>query len=138
MAGDHVVMAKNAELMIHEGHSICIGNSADMMGLASKLDRASDNIASIYAEKTGGTVEQWREYMRAETWFNATEAVKAGLADEVQGQSGNQDVPTNTWDLSIFTHAARKYAPDPVLVDVKKDTPIDWDSVSLSMKGVFE
>jgi ATP-dependent protease ClpP protease subunit len=132
MAGNKVVMAKNATMMIHEGHSVVAGNAAEMQHMAMQLDNASANIASIYAERAGGSVDSWREYMRAETWFNADEAVNAGLADEIQGQSGNQ---TNVWDLSMYNYAGRMYAPDPT---VKKDTPIDWDNVAQSMKGVFE
>src|SRR5690606_8034659 len=82
MAGDRVVMAKNATMMIHDGHGLSIGNAADMREMADLLDKVSDNIASVYAERAGGDVAEWRERMRAETWYSADEAVSAGLADE--------------------------------------------------------
>jgi ATP-dependent Clp endopeptidase proteolytic subunit ClpP len=133
MAGNKVVMAKNATMMIHEGHTVCAGNAAEMQHKAMQLDNASANIASIYAERAGGSVESWREYMRAETWFNAEETVRVGLADEIQGQSD----ASNVWDLSMYNYAGRMYAPDPVINVQEKDTPIDWDNVAQSMKGVF-
>jgi ATP-dependent protease ClpP protease subunit len=135
MAGNKVVMAKNATMMIHEGHSVVAGNAAEMQHKAMQLDNASANIASIYADKAGGTTDKWREYMRAETWFNADEAVRVGLADEIQGQS---DATTDAFDLSMYNYSGRFYAPSPVINVQEKDTPIDWDSVSQSMKGVFE
>lgn len=135
MAGNTVVMAKNATMMIHEGHSVVAGNAAEMQHMAMQLDNASANIASIYADKAGGTTDHWREYMRAETWFNADEAVRAGLADEIQGQSS---ATTDAFDLSMYNYAGRFYAPAPV-VNIEKDTPIiDWENVAQSMKGVFE
>lgn len=134
MAGNKVVMSKNATMMIHEGHTVCAGNAAEMQHTAMQLDNASANIASIYAERAGGTIDSWREYMRAETWFNADEAVRVGLADEIQGQS-DATVNVNAWDLSMYNYAGRFYAPDPT---IQKDTPIDWDNVAQSMKGVFE
>ena len=40
--------------------------------------RISDNIASIYAAKAGGTTEDWRSAMLAESWYSAEEAIAAG------------------------------------------------------------
>jgi len=117
MAGDTVIMAPNATMMIHEGHMVAIGDSADMRKAADLLDRCSDNIASIYAQRTGDTADAWRARMKDETWFTAKEAVKAGLADSVAVDAPrNSAVPvTTTWDLSVFNYAGRDKAPDPRL-----------------------
>lgn len=80
-AGDTVVMGRNSQMMIHDAAGICLGNAEDMTAMADLLDRVSDNIAGVYADRAGGTVAQWRDRMRDETWFSAEEAVKAGLAD---------------------------------------------------------
>lgn len=82
-AGDRVVMGRNAQMMIHDAAGFCMGNAADMREMADLLDRLSDNIASVYHDRAGGSVEQWRERMLAETWFSGEEAVEAGLADEM-------------------------------------------------------
>jgi len=110
MAGDEVVMGRNSELMIHDAWGICIGNAADMRDLAGRLDHLSDNIASVYAEKAGGTVADWRAAMLAETWYSAEEAVAAGLADRVEAK---QEKVENRFDLSVFTYAGRDKAPAP-------------------------
>jgi ATP-dependent Clp endopeptidase proteolytic subunit ClpP len=94
-----LVMAKNATMMIHDGFGVCIGNESDMNEMAALLSKTSDNIASIYAERTGQPASQWREAMRAESWYSAQEAVDARLADSVQGGKGGT---RNTWDLSVF------------------------------------
>lgn len=82
MAADRVVMQPQTTLMIHDASGLCAGDAADMQEMAELLDKLSDNIADAYAAKAGGTREQWRELMRAETWYLAEEAVAAGLADE--------------------------------------------------------
>ncbi|MFG3702389.1 head maturation protease, ClpP-related [Micromonospora sp. NPDC047620] len=111
---DEVVMGRNTELMIHDAWGLAIGNAADMRDLASRLDKISDNIASVYAAKAGGTVESWRAAMLAETWYSAEEAVAAGLADRVEGAEPDVDAK-NAFDLSVFKHAGRAQAPEPVM-----------------------
>jgi ATP-dependent Clp endopeptidase proteolytic subunit ClpP len=112
MGGDEVVMGRNSELMIHDAWGICMGNAADMRELGGLLDHLSDNIARVYAEKAGGTTEDWRVPMLAETWYSAEEAVAAGLADRVEEAAAK---PENRFDLSVFTYAGREKAPAPDL-----------------------
>lgn len=115
MAGDRIVMQPHSQLMIHDGSGLCIGNAADMRAMADLLDRQSDNIAAIYAERAGGTARQWRERMRAETWYSDREAVDAGLADEVAKMERQEAEPpmAASWDLTIFNYAGRAKAPAP-------------------------
>jgi len=82
-AGEIRTMNRHTELMIHDGMAFTIGNEQDHLDTAALLGRLSDNIASIYAERAGGTVEDWRAAMRDETWYTAEEAVDVGLADDV-------------------------------------------------------
>ncbi len=113
MAGDTVTMMKTATMMIHDASGLVIGNSADMAKMIDLLDQASDNIASIYADKAGGSVESWRSKMKDETWYTADEAVKAGLADEVaKGKATNK---VSTFDLSMYSYQGRKESPAPVI-----------------------
>lgn len=117
-AADEVVMGFGAEMMIHEASAICWGNAADMRETADLLDQLSGTIAEIYAERAGGATDEWREAMRAETWYSAQEAVEAGLADRVHTRKGNEPeedtAATNRrFDLSVFAHAGRRNAPKP-------------------------
>jgi ATP-dependent protease ClpP protease subunit len=114
MAGDRVIMQPHSQFMIHDGSGLCVGNAADMREMADLLDRQSDNIAAVYAERAGGTVRQWRQRMRDETWYSAAEAVEAGLADEVARLPRRDDGDmSNDWDLSVFRYAGRSAAPAP-------------------------
>ncbi|MEU1445501.1 head maturation protease, ClpP-related [Streptomyces mirabilis] len=82
MAGDRVEMAPNTMLMIHDASGLCMGDASDMEEMAQLLDLISDNIADAYAARAGGTRDDWRTQMRAETWYLPEDAVTAGLADE--------------------------------------------------------
>jgi ATP-dependent Clp endopeptidase proteolytic subunit ClpP len=99
-----LAMARNATMMIHDGWAMCVGNAAEMARTAKILDDASANIASIYAERTGRSVDQWRAAMREETWYGAQEAVDAGLADSVLPKR-ERAAKNAGFDLSVFAHA---------------------------------
>lgn len=96
---DHLEMAPHSQMMIHDGFAMAIGNAADMRELAGQLDKASDNIASIYASRTGKPAAYWRDMMRNETWLSDSEAVAVGLADRIQGDG---DTEPAGWDLSVY------------------------------------
>ena len=82
---DEVIMCPNSEMMIHDAMTFAEGNADDISSALAGLERASENIASIYAAKAGGDPASFREAMKKETWFTAEEAVLAGLADRVGG-----------------------------------------------------
>ena len=82
MAADRVEMCPQTMLMIHEASGMCLGDASDMAEMAELLGLISDNIADAYAAKAGGSREEWRARMGAETWYLPADAVAAGLADE--------------------------------------------------------
>jgi ClpP class serine protease len=112
------VAEKASEMMIHDARGAAFGlNSQEMRDMAELLDKNSDMIADIYADRAGGTREGWRASMRTETWYTSQEALQAGLVDEIAGQSTTDTATaaSNQWDLSLFNFAGRTGAPDPVL-----------------------
>lgn len=138
MAGDEVVMGLGAQMMVHDAWGFSMGNAAEMAAAQRMLDSTSDALASTYAARAGGTTEEWRAVMRAETWYTAEEAVTAGLADRVAAADetgtaeGEQITPgagsyggfwdmwdslqkPDRFDLSAFTYAGRDGAPAPAM-----------------------
>lgn len=83
LAGDHVRIADNAYMMIHEARGGVLGPAEDMERYAGELRDIDDNIAAMYEKKTGKPRKHWRDLMSVETWFTASEAKEAGLVDEV-------------------------------------------------------
>lgn len=82
-AGQDRVMQPGSMMMIHDAFGMAIGDAAEMTRMAQTLDQVSDNIAGLYAARAGGTAESWRTVMRGEAWYDAEQAVSAGLADRV-------------------------------------------------------
>jgi ATP-dependent protease ClpP protease subunit len=132
MAGDRVEMAPNSMIMIHDASGVCLGNAADMEEMAQLLALISDNIADAYVAKAGGTREQWREQMRAESWYLPDDAVAAGLADEalsvpkrgepVEPQPGEEEPDmARAWDLAAYGYDGPKQAESTEPAAVEPD-----------------
>ena len=84
VACDRVVMQPSATLMIHDAWAWDGGGTIpELDSTREQLDQLSNQIADIYVSKAGGSREQWRELMGAETFYTGQAAVEAGLADEV-------------------------------------------------------
>lgn len=84
MAGDKVVMPKNAMMMVHKCWTLAIGNADDMRKMADDMDKIDESIVVAYTEKTGKDAKEIRKLMKAETWMTAEEAVSLGFADEIE------------------------------------------------------
>jgi ATP-dependent protease ClpP protease subunit len=83
-AADHIVMMPGSQLMIHDASGFCFGNASEMRELADELEKCSDLIAKVYADRSGkDTQAEWRDRMLATSWYTPEEAVAVGLADEV-------------------------------------------------------
>jgi ATP-dependent protease ClpP protease subunit len=85
-AGDERVMVSGSQMMIHEAWGLAIGTAEDMREYAEILERQTDNIAGIYAERVGGSGKKshFLSLMAGEKWMNADEAVDEKLADRVE------------------------------------------------------
>jgi ATP-dependent Clp endopeptidase proteolytic subunit ClpP len=113
-AGTTRVIAPGAMMMIHDASGACMGNAGDMRELADLLDKVSDNLAAIYADRSGraagpGNGSTWRDTMRAETWYTADEAVAAGLVHRV-AERPQQDALAAVagFDLSVFARVPER------------------------------
>lgn len=80
MAGDEIVMPENAFLMIHDPSGLVMGTAADMRDMAGTLDKIAASMLRGYAAKSGKPEEEIAALLAAETWFDAAEALEAGLA----------------------------------------------------------
>lgn len=122
-AADDVAISPGAEVMIHDAWSLAIGDADALRKEADSLDRISENVAGIYAARAGGTTDHWRDLMRAETWFSASEAVTAGLADRIDGDAAeHRPAAAAVFDLSMYAHPGRAAAA--ASNPARKDTPM--------------
>lgn len=84
VAGDLVVMPKNAMMMIHNPWTWAAGNANDFRRLADDLDKIRETLIAAYQSKTNLSREKLIELMDAETWMTAEEALEYGFIDEIE------------------------------------------------------
>ncbi len=83
LMSDHVVMNDFSKFMIHNAWQFARGNSDELRRAADQLDGVNDSIAVIISARTGMELDAVKEAMRAETWYNAEDALECGFCDEV-------------------------------------------------------
>lgn len=83
MAGDVIVIAENAQVMIHDPWGVSFGTAEDMRKYADLLDQSKETIVSTYTSRTKQSRANIVSWMSAETWMTAKEAVKNGFADKI-------------------------------------------------------
>ena len=83
MAGDEIVMPKNALMMIHNMWMSVRGNAAELRKAANDLDTINTAGRGAYLDKAGDKLAEdiLVEMMDAETWLTAEQCIQYGLAD---------------------------------------------------------
>jgi len=118
MAGDEIYMAKGATMMIHEAMSGAWGTGTDLHEVADYVQKISDGIADLYAERGNHSAQEFRDMMAVGnlnlgTWFTADEAIEAGLADghyegatqKVENKTSNPKAHTKREAEQLLTRA---------------------------------
>ncbi len=92
MAGDTVLMAPTAYLMIHNPWSVAIGNAEELRQEAAVLDEIADGLVLAYQIKTGMSRAKLQQLMDDETWMSARTAMDYGFADGLltRGEAGEE------------------------------------------------
>ena len=92
LPGAHVRMAKGADYMIHRCSWIAWGHADAMLSAYNSMINTDNDMADIYAERTGKTRDECLELMTATTWYTAETAKEAGFVDEViQGAETDEE-----------------------------------------------
>lgn len=102
LAGDEVVIAKGAFVMIHNAWSITLGDNREHKASAALLEKIDESIRDDYAAKSGKDAAEFVDLMDAETWLDADEALELGLVDRIYDKKGGAE---NRFDLTIFDNA---------------------------------
>lgn len=109
MAGEEIVMAQNAQIMVHNPAAMMFGGAEEFRQAAEHLDQVRDVAADIYVARTGVTVQQATDMMAVETWLTADEALELGFADRV---TENLAVAAHI-DASRFVNVPRQLNEPP-------------------------
>jgi ATP-dependent protease ClpP protease subunit len=117
VSGFKVTAAPRAMVMIHQPHTIAIGDAAAMRKTADILDKYSETLVDAYAAKMDASREEILAMVASETWFTAKEALAIGLVDEVVDI---KDAPKAMASASMFRHP-----PQELFDAAKPATPVE-------------
>ncbi len=114
MAASEVQIVPNGQMMIHDASLFAGGNSKDFARYAALLDGLSNNIAAIYAAKTGMTTEECRALMLEETWMDAKKCVDLKFADGIFDIGAQNSTIPNVNFLDRLTNPAAPEALEQI------------------------
>lgn len=83
MAGDTRSISLGGFYMIHRASGLVYGDDEDMRKMADILGNITNQIANIYADRTGMEPDELKAMIASETWMNAEESIKNNFATEV-------------------------------------------------------
>jgi len=105
MAGNTIVMAEGALMMIHDPATITWGTEEDHRHAADTLATMAQTYAAVYARRSGKSVAAVREIMRAETWYGPDDAVREGFADRAMGTEDAPPAEPTAFEWRLFARA---------------------------------
>jgi ATP-dependent protease ClpP protease subunit len=91
MGVDEIRAPRHAQMFIHPAWALVSGYADDLRKNAADLDKTSDQIADIYARKTGMSSAECRDLMNAETLMTAEEAHGMGFIDRLTDDQAIQN-----------------------------------------------
>jgi len=95
MGATDILMPTGSTMMIHEGSMLTYGTKDDHEKSVIELDHFDDQIASIYAERSGKSVKEMRRLMSEETWLSGEEAIELGMANKKGKAKAHKPAPFN-------------------------------------------
>lgn len=84
-ACDKVVVAQGSRYFVHKAWTCMCGNADDFATLRADLARTDEDLAEVYAKRTGKDAAAMLALMTEEPLMTAKEAMDAGFADELAG-----------------------------------------------------
>jgi ATP-dependent protease ClpP protease subunit len=111
-ASDEVHAYRGSQMFVHDAMAYAAGNAEEMRKTADDLDKTSDQIADMYAEKSGTGKRGWRDKMKDETLMTGEEAEEAGLVDKIiDGKATRNFTPKEIVNMSNRLSAIYNSAP---------------------------
>lgn len=116
MACNDIVMAPGSHMMIHSPLAHVRGNPNELRDIIGKLEVFEKQMMRVYAQRSGQDEAKVGEWMRAETWFTAEQAMQAGFCDRVDDDLNMAAVIPGDFSKLGYRHIpiAVKALNDPV------------------------
>ncbi|PUZ23532.1 hypothetical protein BUY00_01550 [Staphylococcus chromogenes] len=122
MAGDKVIIPRNAMLMIHNAWTFAVGNASDLRKQAEDLEKINSVVINSYLDKNPDIDEdELRSLMDEETWLTAQEAKDFGLVDEIaEPNKAAANITKN--QIERYDNVPQKFKNEESTVETPKET----------------
>ena len=100
LAANYLTMAPDAKLMVHNPHTIAMGNWRDFERQAAVLKDLTNDVARALADKSSLDFDQAFAAVDQETWYNAEQAFELGIASELD-VPGDYDELVGRWRAQV-------------------------------------
>ena len=139
LPGAHVAICEGSEYMIHNPWCMALGNANELEHTIERLRNIEEVSRGFYAKKSGQSEERIKEWMDAETWFTAEQAVEYGFADELLEAEVTGETPAAACASTREMAAMRglyKAVPEQIAVrEEETEAPQETDSNEAPVAG---
>ncbi|EAC8303043.1 Clp protease ClpP [Listeria monocytogenes] len=111
MAGDEIIMPRNAMMMIHKAWTVAAGNADEFRKVANDMDKIDHAVTESYTGRFVGEREELVTLLTNEEWLTADECMALGFCDSV-GEiqlNENEDEPENSNEAVTVASIVDKY-----------------------------
>ncbi|HCJ4349363.1 TPA: Clp protease ClpP [Listeria innocua] len=108
MAGDKIIMPRNAMMMIHKAWTVAAGNADEFRKVANDMDKIDHAVTESYTGRFVGEREELVTLLTNEEWLTADECMALGFCDSV-GEiqlNENEDEPEDSNENEAQTVAS--------------------------------
>lgn len=113
MAGRSISIGEAGMMMTHNARGMTFGTASDMKSTADLLDKISNQMAELYAKRSGMAVADVKALMDAETWMTPDECVAKGFASKII-KSADDSEPTMMVAAAFDLEKAYQHVPQPL------------------------
>lgn len=122
MAGDKVIIPRNAMLMIHNAWTFAVGNASDLRKQAEDLEKINSVVINSYLDKNPDIDEdKLRSLMDDETWLTAQEAKDLGLVDVI-AEPNKAAANITKSQIERYDNVPSKFKNEDPTVETPKET----------------
>lgn len=122
MAGDKVIIPRNAMLMIHNAWTFAVGNASDLRKQAEDLEKINSVVINSYLDKNPEIDEdKLRSLMDDETWLTAQEAKDLGLVDVI-AEPNKAAANITKSQIERYDNVPSKFKNEDPTVETPKET----------------
>ncbi len=118
LLGDKIQISRNSNILVHRVSGGGFGDADSLREVANKCQEFEESIIKMTIERTKLPEETVRTWFKSgvDKWFNATEALKMNLVDEVIGGDGDAPkVAQNMSEKEVFNQFYNKFNTEKVM-----------------------